>query len=298
MLLYKQSCEKRTRTIYQDLLRKHILPFIGHKRLVDIKQVDVLKIINYQTSVGLTKTRNYTLQTISQILKAAVLNDLLTKNVCDGIKLPTHKSKEKTVVPDAIIQKINGLAPVNDDVFMFQFLIYTGLRRGEMAALTVKDIDFTSKTITVNKAIHFEHNQPEIKGTKNGDSRIIPIFDIILDNLYCFSIKRSNFLFSGQGDIFTEQATRRKQDKVRKLLGYPITYHQCRHTFVTLMYNAGIDIKQAQRWSGHRDITVLLNTYTHLSEKNNLASIDKFNACVSLRVSKWVSKVKNMDARA
>lgn len=273
---YKKSNEKKTQRFYRDIIRLHIVPELGIIRLKNLKQLDIINLLNKMESQGITKTRNYTLQTINQILNKAVENDLITKNVAMGIKLPKHKAQEKQVIPPEIIKKISNLN--TDDSFMFEFLIYTGLRRGELVPLTIDDIDLKNRTIRINKAVHFEHNQPELKGTKTNENRNIPIFDVIYDKLSALVSKRENYLFlSSTGTMMSEQSTRRKLEKVTKLVNYNFTYHQCRHTFVTLMYNAEIDVKQAQRWSGHKDISVLLNIYTHLDAQNDAKSIEKMN---------------------
>ena len=253
---YKKSNEKKTQRFYRDIIKLHISPYLGVMRLKNITQLDILNLLNDMESKGITKTRIYTLQTINQILNKAVENDLISKNVAMGIKLPSHKSKEKQVIPKEIIEKISSIE--DDDTFMFEFLIYTGLRRGEMVTLTKDDIDFKHKLIRVNKAAHFEHNQAELKGTKTNENRFVPILDVIYDKLYSHTQKVSNFLFSSHsGGMLSEQALKRRLEKVNSLVDYKFTYHQCRHTFVTLMYEADIDIKQAQKWSGHKDITVL-----------------------------------------
>lgn len=281
---YKKSNEKKTQRFYRDIIRLHIVPELGIIRLKNLKQLDIINLLNKMESQGITKTRNYTLQTINQILNKAVENDLITKNVAMGIKLPKHKAQEKQVIPPEIIKKISDLN--TDDSFMFEFLIYTGLRRGELVPLTIDDIDLKNRTIRINKAVHFEHNQPELKGTKTNENRIIPIFDVIYSKLYSLVQKRSNFLFSSQkGTMMSEQCLKRKLEKICKEVGYNFTYHECRHTFVTLMYEAGIDVKQAQKWSGHKDIGVLLNTYTHLGEKKNKESIEKMNKKLSEKLS-------------
>ena len=59
------------------------------------------------------------------------------------------------------------------------------------------------------------------------------------------------------------------------------TIHTLRHTYACILYKAGITAKQAQKWTGHKDIQVLLNIYTHLDEKDNKNAIDKVNSYVS-----------------
>ena len=273
---YKRSNEKRTQKFYEDIVKAYIIPSIGLIKLKDLKQIDIINMLNDMEDKGLTRARVYTLQTINQILNKAVENDLINKNVALGIKKPHYKAKEKQVIPQAVIDKLSTIE--DDDCFMFEFLVYTGLRRGELVPLTINDVDLKNKLIKINKAVYFEHNKPKLKGTKTNENRIIPIFDIIYDKLSALVLKRENYLFtSSTGGIMTEQSMRRKLEKVNKLVDYNFTYHQCRHTFVTLMYNAEIYVKQAQRWSGHKDIGVLLNIYTHLDEKNNQKSIEKMN---------------------
>ena len=171
------------------------------------------------------------------------------------------------------------------------FLCFTGLRRGEMVALTPEDIDLNNRIINVNKSTYYKNNQAIIKSTKNGEIRQVPIFDIIYSGL----IKRMNnkYLFTGidKNKMCSEQCLKRKLEKTCKQVGYKFTYHQCRHTFITLMYNAGIDVKQAQKWSGHKDINVLLNIYTHLEQKKNNENISKMNSYLNKNVSKKCVKI-------
>ena len=81
----------------------------------------------------------------------------------------------------------------------------------------------------------------------------------------------------------SEVSLRRKLESVLKSINkdrndiIKFTLHQLRHTYVCTLYKAGIDIKQAQQWTGHKDVKVLLNIYTHLDSQDNQKSIDKVN---------------------
>lgn len=59
------------------------------------------------------------------------------------------------------------------------------------------------------------------------------------------------------------------------------TLHQLRHTYVCILHKAGIDIKQAQIWTGHKDVKVLLNIYTHLDAEDDKKSVEKVNQFLS-----------------
>lgn len=55
------------------------------------------------------------------------------------------------------------------------------------------------------------------------------------------------------------------------------TAHQLRHTYATMLYDAGVDIKSAQKFLGHSNIQVTLKIYTHLSEGKEQAAVDTLN---------------------
>ena len=57
-----------------------------------------------------------------------------------------------------------------------------------------------------------------------------------------------------------------------------ITPHMLRHTYATLLYDAGVDVKSAQEFLGHADIQTTLKIYTHLTEQKKQTAIDVLNA--------------------
>ena len=67
----------------------------------------------------------------------------------------------------------------------------------------------------------------------------------------------------------------RSNPKVQAL--EPFTAHQLRHTYATMLYDAGVDVKSAQKFLGHSDIQVTLKIYTHLSEGKEQAAVDAIN---------------------
>jgi integrase len=103
------------------------------------------------------------------------------------------------------------------------------------------------------------------------------MFDTHKSNEYIFP-KRS-------GEMMSETSIKKKLSSTLNLLNKNLkeenkikfTLHQLRHTYVCILHKAGIDIKQAQIWTGHKDVKVLLNIYTHLDAQDNQKSIAKVN---------------------
>ncbi len=285
---YKKNVEKNTYKMYSDIIRLYIKPYIGTIKLKKLKQSDIVALINKLDEKNLTKTKNDTLILIKSMLNKAIENDYIYRNVATGIKLKRYKSPEKQPLSDETINSIKELAKTNDNAFMCLFLIYTGLRRGEIIPLQFKDINIDEKYINVNKAVYIKTNQPEIKDTKNHENRKVPIFNIIFNKLEEMKKNHNDeeYVFpSKHNKIMSQTSMRRKLGNVLSLLNngkednekITFTLHQLRHSFACILYKAGIDAKQAQQWTGHKDIRVLLEIYTHLDSQDNQSSIDKVN---------------------
>lgn len=286
LITYKKDVAKATYKMYQSIIRLYIKPYIGNIKLKKLKQSDIVYLINKLDEKGLTKAKNNTLMTIKAILNKAIENDYIYRNVASGITIKKHKSPEKQPLDDKTINLIKQLSITDNDLFMALFLIYTGLRRGEIIALTYKDINIKDKYINVDKAVFINTNQPEIKDVKNHEARKVPIFNVILKPLKEMKKQHvdEDFVFpSTHNKIMSQTAMKRKHERILKKLNAvskePIqfTLHQLRHTFTCILYKANVDVKQAQQWTGHKDLRTMLEIYTHLDSQDNKKSVDKVN---------------------
>lgn len=300
--LYKSDKELATIKMYADAIRLHINPYIGNIPLKYLKQSDVVSMLNELDKKGITRKKDVAFLTIKQILNKAVENDYIYKNVATGIKVKKHKSAEKMPLDDKVIAKIKELSKSDFNAFMILFLLYTGLRREELVPLQYKDLNFEEKYILINKAITFQNNQPLIKKTKNEEIRRVPLFNLLYDKLYELSLshKSCDYIFPNTlGKMMSETTLKRKLTYVLANINckskndtlesvskdnqqeIKFTFHQLRHTYACILHKAGIDIKQAQQWMGHKDVKVLLNIYTHLDAQDNQKSIEKMNKFLS-----------------
>lgn len=196
-------------------------------------------------------------------------------------------------------------------------MMFAGLRRGELLALTWDDIDFENKTIKVNKSIEFIDNKPRVKpgGKTDAATRKVYIPDILVE--YLQSADKSHELVcpSAKGGLMSEEAWRRLWesyltelnrrygdfgkcvDKEGKPLvvkskyqpgGLPfviprITAHWLRHTFITNMYLAGVSLLTAKDQAGHSDIRVTSEIYTHLDNEYKARDMSELNKYFSKR---------------
>lgn len=305
---YKFGKEYNTYAMYETCVKKHIKTAdIADIQLSKIAVADLQALVNEKIDAGHGRTAEILRMTLRQMFDQAVQNDMLYKNVAAHVKLPTIKS-----APKRAITKTEETAITKADLTLreraFLYLgLYAGLRRGEILALSQKDIDLDDRTITVNNALVFEVNEGVLKNQPKTSAghRIIPMPDKLLAllrdylktlyNLYLFTtsdahMTKSSFVKMWQSiikklnDALLPKEDEKDQeveaqDKPKAVIPTVegLTPHILRHTYATTLFKAGVDIKTAQRLLGHTNVKMTLDIYTHL-ETDNVAFLEKIES--------------------
>lgn len=242
------------------------------------------------------KTLNGLKQTASQIMQLAIDNRVIDYNCANALVIPTSaKTAEKRRALTAEEQRWIRETPHRAQTASM-IMMYAGLRRGELLPLLWSDIDFDHKTISVNKAVAYVNGKPTVKNCGKTDAALRTVFvpDILID--YLKTVERKTLLVcpSVKGEIITEIGWKRLWDSYLKELnfrygdfgnyvnlnvkskyqpgGLPmvipnITAHWLRHTFITNMFFAGINLMTAKEQAGHADIRTTSEIYTHLNDE-------------------------------
>lgn len=220
-------------------------------------------------------------------MENAVDDDIITKNPCRRIVKPKLEAKEKRILTDEEFY-LTEVADFNDREKMFVVLSkYCGLRPEETRALTKDDffLEANSGYVRINKTVVYVSNQAIFQQfTKNDKSvRDIPLFANILPFVkYYLSSIQTNKLFtnlsSKKDEYMSNQSykwlVKKIKDKIRmkawelniefKEDGFtPYTF---RHTYATLLYYSGINLKEAEYYMGHTDSKMLNKVYIHLDK--------------------------------
>ena len=170
----------------------------------------------------------------------------------------------------------------------FDILFYLGLRQGEVQALTWNDIDFSKNVINVNKTL-----TTKIKGEKwtistpktKNSIRILPLPKTILNEFKNMEkqaikfkyFKKDLFVF-GMVKPFTESNIQRIKNTTCEKVGLrKIRIHDFRHSCASLLINQGASISLVSKYLGHSNITITLNTYTHLYQNELVNITNKLN---------------------
>lgn len=175
---------------------------------------------------------------------------------------------------------INYLNECNDkykDVFLIAD--FTGMRIGEILALTKEDIDFKNNLINVNKTLTKDENGKVILGTTTktyAGTRKIPMNKYIHE---IFSqIDKENELFLYKGNFISPTTINSHFKRICSKLGiYKCNAHMLRHTFATRCIESGMSPVVLQHILGHTDISITLNTYTSVFNSFKNEELEKYN---------------------
>ena len=206
-------------------------------------------------------------------LQKAVDEELIPNNPCKKVQLPKDEPKEMQTL------KANELAAFLQETkasgcYEFYLLeITTGLRLGEMLALTWDDLDMKNKTISVNKQVQRIKSELKITTPKTAASiRKVALCDECFNQLLILHSRQrtdTKLIFPSPitGGLRDPSSITRKLHRMQQRAGVPqIRFHDLRHSFATLSLEQGMDIKTVSHMLGHTDAGFTMNPYMHVTD--------------------------------
>lgn len=305
-------------TTYNSLVStsKHLNP-IYHYKIVDIRSSHIKLLINKLSSADdgsqlSHKTLKNICNVASQIFNFAIEDRVISHNPTTQIKIQKiENTNNRRALTDEEQQWIIDTPHRCQTAAMI--MMFAGLRRGELIALTWSDIDFIEKTINVNKSVMMIKGQSVLKAGGKTDcaNRKIYVPDILIDYLektpryginVCVSAKKEMLsetafvrmwesymraLNRKYGDfsnvVGVEMSTSKFSPRKLPMMIPPITSYWLRHTFATMLYLADVDVLTSKEQMGHSDIKTTLNIYTHLDKQFKKKKINKLNEYLSAK---------------
>lgn len=284
----KQFVKKSTYAAYSLIVDTHLLPVFGNLTQVTEKEVQEFVLIKLQAGLS-QKTIKDILIVLRMILKYGAKQQYCTYLPFD-VKFPTERECQKlSVLSIANQRKIINYVIEN---FTFRNLglficLSTGIRIGEVCALTWEDID------TDNGIIHIRKTLQRIYVNENGKKRTELLIDTpktatsmrdipMIKELYGIlkplkKIVRNDYFVLTNDITPTEPRTYRNYyKKLLKKLGIPpVKFHGLRHSFATRCIESKCDYKTVSVILGHSNISTTLNLYVHPNLDQKKRCIDK-----------------------
>lgn len=263
------------------------------KILEEFWDIPVQKISSELIQNFLNDKKNYKQSTLkllkvvlNLVFKEAVLENYILLNPLNRVILPNSTKKTKLVEAFTIEEQKKILDALKNEETQFRLFLEldfnTGLRKGELLALTLDDIDFEHNLIHINKTLILSKEKKQVLSNSTKTCfgmRDIPITQTIrsileecLENytpnpqkLLFISKKNKNFYFSNIDYIFKNFCNNNNIKVVNSKTTASI--HMIRHTYATRCIEAGIQPVVLQKLLGHSNVSLTLNTYTSVFNK-------------------------------
>ncbi len=284
-----------TKMYYTQLYTKHIEPFLGKKKIKDITQLNIKALLKELDQKGYHyETKNKVRIMLLDMFDKAMVDNYVLKNPCKGIRLARDEKKDMRVFSREEQAEFFECSKGTFYDNLFVVAVSTGLRQGEICALTWDDIDFEKKEISVTKTLlyqklegdtqkEFRLNPPKTRTSK----RTVPISKQCETALKKQYIQRNNVMARKSAKplegfenlLFTTKygtpicnqilldAIKRIIEEINlcrdELEQFEIFSPHCfRHTFATRCFEAGIQPKTVQTYLGHATLQMTMDLYT------------------------------------
>lgn len=259
----KNELKERTIETKRHMIRTHLLPYFGERRLNEISASDIIRWQNQLTAVFTHASFIYNLPV----------------NPCKKVKKMGKPDANRLDfwTKDEYLKFIRQLGVGSKYYVIFETLFWTGMREGELLALTKGDIDIERNVIRINKTYYRRNKVDYITPPKTEQSiRTIDIPQFLVNDLKeymekIYGLEDDERLFP----MVAEAIQHKLKYEIEKGGLKKIRVHDIRHSHVAYLIHQGVQPLIIKERLGHKDIKITLNTYGHLypSQQKDLAKM-------------------------
>ena len=275
----------------RSVIEKKILPYFRNLKIAEITPLDIRKWQDKMIGGGYSPTYLRTIQEqISAVFNYAVKFYGLSRNPCTSAgSMGKSNAGEMEIWTidefNTFLRTVDGKPEYH---VAFMILFWTGMRLGEMLALTYGDIDFTSKTVRINKSLQRIQGEDVITEPKTPKSnRVIQIPDLLISEIRSFldgmpPMKPEDRLIAG----VSKNSIERELKRGIYSKGLPDIHPHClRHSHTALIAALGASPVEAAERLGHENVSTTLNVYSHVMPGRQ--------AAIACELDKLYQKSKN-----
>lgn len=259
------SKEIKTSTLkdYRYTMNRYVLPEFGNRPIALINYLEIKKFVSNLTCSH--KRKNNVLVPMRSVFKHAFLSEIIDKNPMDRIKnLKIEKPDIHPLSMEEVCKFLESVSSRYRNFFIVAF--FTGMRFGEMSALKWRNVDFKLGVIKVRETrVLGEEGRPKTKKSSRDIKMLLPVIEAMRDQMKGTVGKtEAGYVFLNQyGKPVEPMPTNFHVWKpaLKKAGLEPRPLYQTRHTFATLMLDAGEHPGWVQKMMGHETMQMIYEKY-------------------------------------
>lgn len=296
----KSTHKGATEIRYEYLIKKHIIPELGDVPLSSVTSSMLTSFMNRKLEQGslngkeaLSPAYVRSIMSVTLSILQFAVNEGLCQPLNINLQKPSTDKRELEVLSVFDQNRLESalLNNINETKLGILISLNTGLRIGEVCALSWNDIDFE------NQIFHIRSTVARVKSTDSGVNskliidrpktksslRDIPIPSKLLTILVSMKKQsKGKYVVSAENSFVSPRTYEYRYHKILDEYNIPsVNYHTLRHTFATRCIEVGVDVKTLSEILGHANVSITLNTYVHSSmelKRQQLEKLSKLSA--------------------
>jgi integrase len=297
-----------TRLQVESHMRNHVYPYLGSRRLDSIDRSHVEQWVRERSEVLAPATVHVVFSWLSRVFADAVRARLIVASPCDYIDLPVIEPTEVQPLPLDAVDAVTDRMPEQWQAIV-QIAAWAGLRQGEILGLRKHRLDLLGSRDDRGRRRAPSINVAEQLQTLPGGPRLVPpktkasqrrvpipehLVQALAEDLTTVSVEPEGLLFTnirtgapilrqGFGDVWRRSIRQAGLPKGTR-------FHTLRHTYASMLIEAGESVTVVSRRLGHASATETLQTYSHLWPDSDDRTVDVLDQAYRRHVSRDVSR--------
>lgn len=268
--------------LYESTCRLHILPSLGRVRLRKLSAMAVQQFLAGRLAEGCSPSHLSTIKAVlSAMLGRAVQWRYISINPARATEIPPVPEHEgHPLTPEEFPRFMTAIAGDRFET-LYLTMLGTGLRIGETLGLTWGDVDLDTGRLEVRHQLDRVDGGLALTRLKRPKScRTVMVTDFALEPLRVMRGERegegdTNLIFTGPNGALREATVRANMERICREGGLPpLTPHDLRRTYASLLETEGVDPRTLQELMGHSSPIITLGLYarSHQGAKSDAAA--------------------------
>ncbi len=314
LVVARTSVRPNTGDQYAQIVHQHINPHLGEILLRDLKPNHVQSLYTRKLEEGISpRTTRIIHSVLHRALNHALKLGLVVRNVSDAATLPKVPRKEMKTLDDYQVRQLLQAAEGTRMRVLLRIAVTTGLRQGEILGLKWSDLDWQTGRMQIQRQVQRRKGEGLVFCEPKSASgrRVVSLGEKTVDILREHREKQyKERLLAGdkwqENDLIFPTPIGTPQDCANVLKAYKrclemaglpdLRFHDLRHSAATLMLQQEINPKVVQERLGHSDISLTLNTYSHVLPSMQEEAAQKMDELFTLtEVSDELNKIKKSE---